>query len=285
MANLIFGCGFLGMRVARAWRRTGATVFAVTRQPQPAAEWDELGIHPVIGDLTDSISLPDLGPLDTVLFAVGYDRSSGRTIEEVYVHGLANALQALPDSVQRLIYISSTGVFGQSAGEWVDEDSPCQPARAGGRACLAAERLLQSHPLAPRSVILRLAGLYGPGRVPKLADLRRGRPLAVPSTGFLNLIHVEDAARIVLAAEQRAVPPCCYVVADGHPVSRREFYHEAARLFGTPPPQFYEPSADSTAAERAATSKRLRTTRVEQDLGVQLLYPTYREGLRSLAEG
>ena len=183
-----------------------------------AAEWDELGIHPVIGDLTDSISLPDLGPLDTVLFAVGYDRSSGRTIEEVYVHGLANALQALPDSVQRLIYISSTGVFGQSAGEWVDENSPCQPARAGGRACLAAERLLQSHPLAPRSVILRLAGLYGPGRVPKLADLRRGRPLAVPSSGFLNLIHVEDAARIVLAAEQRAVPPCCYVVADGQPV-------------------------------------------------------------------
>lgn len=282
MAKLIFGCGFLGTRVARAWRQAGAQVFAMTRRSPPPVAWNEWGIHPVFGDLTDAIRLPELRSLDTVLFAVGYDRSAGRTIEEVYVHGLANALQALPDSVPRLIYISSTGVYGQSDGEWVDEDSPCQPARAGGRACLAAERLLQSDRLGSRSVILRLAGLYGPGRVPKLDDLRDGRPLAVPSSGLLNLIHVEDAARIVLAAEHRAVPPCCYVVADGHAVARREFYQEAARLFGTPPPQFSEPPLDSPAAARAATSKRLRTARVERDLNVPLLYPSYREGLRSL---
>lgn len=282
MAKLVFGCGYLGQRVAMLWKRAGHEVFAVTRSLRRAEELNAMGIRPVVGDLTDGIVLPEISPVDSVLFAVGYDQSAERTIHEVYVHGLHNALNALPDSLQRFIYISSTGVYGQTAGELVDEESPCDPSRAGGIACLAAERLLGEHRLSSRGIVLRLAGLYGPGRIPKLDSLRAGTTLAVSSSGYLNLIHIDDAARIVLAAEAQAPLPSCYVVSDGCPVKRRDFYEEAARLVGSLPPLFEEPAAGTSAYARAASSKRVVTTRLQRELAVPLQYPTYREGLASI---
>jgi nucleoside-diphosphate-sugar epimerase len=282
MAKLVCGCGYLGKRVALLWKQAGHEVFAVTRSSRRADELMQVGIRPVVGDLTDGIVLPEPASLDTVLFAVGYDQSADRTIHEVYVHGLRSALNALPDSLQRFIYISSTGVYGQTAGELVDEESPCDPSRAGGIACLAAERLLSQHRLSSRGIVLRLAGLYGPGRIPKLDSLRAGASLAVSSSGYLNLIHIDDAARVVLAAEARAPLPSCYVVSDGCPAKRRDFYHEAARLLGSPPPRFEEPAAGTSAYARATSSKRLVTTRLQRDLAVTLQYPTYREGLAAI---
>lgn len=282
MAKLIFGCGYLGTRIAQAWLAVGHEVYAVTRRAPRAVEFAKQGIRPLMGDLTESLKLPAMPALDTVLFAVGYDRTTDKTIREVYVLGLRNALRALPDSVQRFIYISSTGVYGQSAGELVDEDAPCEPRRAGGRACLEAEQLLADDRLGDRSIILRCGGLYGPGRIPKLEALRAGQILTVASSGFLNLLHVDDAVRIVLAAEDRARPPCRYVVADGHPVPRREFYREAARLLDMAPPQFREPPRDAATTDRSITSKRLVTTRMRRALRIELLYPTYREGLRAI---
>ena len=186
---------------------------------------------------------PEVG---TVLWAVGYSKAptSGRgvRIHDVYVGGLANLLRALPPAVERFIYISSTGVYGQVTGGEVDEDSPCQPTREGGQACLAAEELLRESPLADRTIILRLAGLYGPGRIPRSQDLVAGLPIDAPSQGWLNLIHVEDAARIVLLAEQNAQPPKLYVVADGQPVIRGDYYRELSRLLRVPPPRFVDPA-------------------------------------------
>jgi nucleoside-diphosphate-sugar epimerase len=282
MAKLVFGCGYLGERVARQWRKAGHDVYAVTRREARARELAELGICPVIGDVTESIRLPRITSLETVLFAVARDRLADKTLREVYVQGLQNALRALPDSLPRFLYISSTGVYGQRAGEWVDEDAPCEPCREGGIACLAAERLLASDRLGSRATVLRLGGLYGPGRIPQLPALRAGKTLAVAGSGYLNLLHIDDAVRIVLAAEQHAQPPCCYVVADGHPVQRRDFYCEAARLLGLAAPRFEEPAAGSSAAARAASSKRLVTARMQRDLLSDLLYPSYREGLRSI---
>jgi nucleoside-diphosphate-sugar epimerase len=182
-------------------------------------------------------------------------------------------------SVERFIYVSSTGVYGKVTGAEVDETSPCQPTREGGRACLAAEELLWASPFAERTIILRLAGLYGPERIPRSNGLLAGLPIDAPSTGWLNLIHVEDAARIVVLAVQKAQPPKLYVVSDGNPVIRGDYYGELARLLGAPPPRFVEPRADSPAQQRASSDKRVNPRRLFADLSPALLYPSYREGL------
>jgi nucleoside-diphosphate-sugar epimerase len=284
MAKLIFGCGYLGLPVARLWRQTGDEVLAVTRSAEKGASLAREGIDPIVADWTREAAL-DLGrlpPIDTVLFAVGYERGSAAPIEEVYAGGLARALAALPAEVKQFIYISTTGVYGDAAGEWVDEETPCLPTRAGGKASLAAEELLQRSPFAERSIVLRLAGLYGPGRIPRADALLAGEPIDAPQGGFLNLIHVEDAAAIVLLAEEKAPLPRTYVVSDGQPVVRAEYYAELARLLDAPPPRFVPADPGSAAAQRAAGDKRVSNRRLLTELSPSLKYPSYREGLSAI---
>lgn len=284
MAKLIFGCGYLGRHVAQLWRSAGNDVLVVTRSDSKASALRALGLRAQVGDITDGDRFPEIADVETALFAVGYDRASQKSIHEVFVNGLRNALAVLPRSIRRLIYISSTGVYGQNRGEWLDEDSPTQPIRRGGRACQAAEQLLRSHPLGQQAIVLRLAGLYGPGRLPKLAAIQEGRALDVPEEGYLNLIHVDDAAGTILAAEAKAVPPCTYVVCDGQPVLRREFYRELARRLKCPLPEFRVPSPSAASAQRAISNKRLRNRKMLDDLGAVLQYPSYKEGLAALVE-
>jgi nucleoside-diphosphate-sugar epimerase len=284
MAKLVFGCGYLGLRIAKLWRQAGEEVFAVTRSAGKAENLAAAGLTPLVADISQPNTLAPIAQLsgiDTVLFAVGFDRRSGQTITEVYVDGLAQVLRVLP-AVSRLIYISSTGVYGQVAGDQVDENSPCQPTREGGQACLAAEQLLRQSNLADRTIILRLAGIYGPDRIPRAQELKAGAAIAAPAHGFLNLIHVDDAARIVLLAEEHATAPELYCVSDGQPVQRAEYYSELARLVGAPPPQFIDPPSDSPAAQRAGSDKRISNALLRQNLAPNLLYPSYREGLRAI---
>jgi nucleoside-diphosphate-sugar epimerase len=282
MAKLIFGCGYLGRRVAEQWRAAGDTVFAVSRSESRAAGLAAAGIVPIVGNLLGEAQIPVPQGVRTVLFALGYDRTSMSSIHDVYVRGLAQAIRSLPESVDRFIYISSTGVYGHVGGDEVDEHSPCNPTREGGKACLAAEQLLQGSRFASSAIILRLAGLYGPGRIPRSADLLAGRPIDAPARGWLNLIHVDDAARIVLLAEEHALPPRTYVVSDGHPVQRADYYGELARLLHAPAPAFVAPPADSPAAKRATSDKRINPRTLFNDLQPKLLYPDYRAGLAAI---
>jgi nucleoside-diphosphate-sugar epimerase len=282
MAKLIFGCGYLGSRVARLWIEAGEQVFVVTRSGERAALLAQQGYTPIVADVLRPASLRGLPAAESVLFAVSHDRQSGASIQEVYVGGLQNVVAALSAPPNKFIYVSSTGVYAQSNGEWVDEDSPCEPERESARACLAAEQTLFSSPIGIRAVILRMAGLYGPGRIPNVADIRAGRAIAAPQNGFLNLIHLDDAARAVVAADRLARAPRTYVVSDGSPVERSAYYQELARLVGAPPPQFVAPSVDSPAAGRASTSKRARNSRMLAELGIRLDYPSYREGLAAI---
>jgi nucleoside-diphosphate-sugar epimerase len=284
MTKLVFGCGYLGLRVAKLWLQAGETVYAVTRSSHRALELQTIGLKPLVADITNPPSMTKIPEVRTVLFAVGYDRSSADSIHRVYVDGLANALAALPPQVERFIYVSSTGVYGQSNGNWVDEDSPCNPVRAGGVACLDAERTLTTHPLGQRSIILRMAGIYGPGRIPRRKDLQAGRPIAAPSEGYLNLIHVDDAARAVLAAERCSPIPALYCIADGQPVPRHQYYDQLAQLIHAPRPAFTTPAAGSPAMERAGSSKRISSRRFAVELDFQLLYPTYCEGLAAIVQ-
>jgi nucleoside-diphosphate-sugar epimerase len=265
--HLIIGCGYLGRVVARLWLAEGHQVFALTRSH--ADELRSLGVEPILGDVTHAASLP-LPPADTVLYAIGLDRSSGRSMREVYLGGLANVLDTMP-SPRRFVYVSSTSVYGQTGGEWVDEDSPTEPPEGNGRIVLECEALLRRR--LPVAIILRLAGIYGPGRLIKRAAVEKGEPLATDPDKRINLIHVEDGARVVLAAAERGRPGATYNVADGNPVTRREFYGELAKLLGAPAPRFLPPSADRT--DRRISNRRLRA-----ELGVDLFYPDYRAGLR-----
>ena len=282
MAKLIIGCGYVGFRVARRWQARGDQVFALTRKPARVAEFERVGIVPVLGDVANPLTLPPLPHLDTVLFAVGFDRSAPHSIEDIYVAGLGRALAVLPANVGRLIYISSTGVYGQSGGAWVDEDSVCQPQRVGGKAVLAAEQRLARHALGARSVVLRAAGIYGPGRIPKLNDVKQGKPVAADGDAFLNLVHVDDLVEAVLAAERLEKLPARYVVGDGVPVRRADFYGEVARQLGAPPPRFVAAEPHSASALRETSSKRVRNTRMLAELMPALRYPSYREGLANI---
>jgi nucleoside-diphosphate-sugar epimerase len=282
MSKLIVGCGYLGSRVARRWRAAGHEVFVVTRDAGHARRFSEQGYRPIVADVLKPESLAALPAADSVLYAVGYDRAAGVSMHDVYVGGLQSLLDALPGEPAKIIYISSTGVYGQSQGETVDEESATEPTRDGGRACLAAERTLAAHRFGPRGVVLRMAGLYGPGRIPLAGEIRAGRPIAAPRGGALNLIHVDDAAAAALAADERAVPPRTYLVSDGNPVERGRYYEEVARLLGAPLPTFAPVPADAPAAARAGSDKRINNARLLGELGVRLAYPSYREGLAAI---
>jgi nucleoside-diphosphate-sugar epimerase len=279
--KLLFGYGYLGSRVATLWRDAGNDVTVVTRSADKADQLAHDGFSAIVADVTNPATLANLPVSETVLFAVGFDRGGSQSIHDVYAWGVANVLAALPPATGRLIYISTTGVYGDPAGEWIDEQTPPDPQRPGGAASLATELAITEHPLGDNAVVLRLAGIYGPGRVPFLDALKNGVPIAAPQHGHLNLIHVDDAATSVLAAE-RADADGVYCVSDGQPAVRGDFYREVARLIGAAEPTFIEPHANSPRAARAASDKRIRNDRMLSQLRVGLRYPSFREGLSAI---
>jgi nucleoside-diphosphate-sugar epimerase len=283
VTKLVVGAGYLGARVAAYWQRHGARVRVTTRNAARAESLASEGFDAHVLDVTRPQTLVSLPPVDTVLYCVAYDPRGDVGREEVAVGGLNNLLDAVPRITDRLIYISTTGVYGQHDDEWVDERSATNPSRAGGQCHLAAEQLLQGHRWAARSVVLRMAGIYGPGRIPYLDLLRAGHPLPVDPTGFLNLIHVDDAVQVI-AASERATLPNVFVVSDGAPVQRREYYREVARWVGCEP-KFCEPDPASAQAQRAQASKRIRADKLQTELRVALKYPSYREGLAAILGG
>ncbi len=274
---LIVGCGYLGRRLAERWRAQGRRVLATTRNPARADEFRAADIEPIVCDVTEPAGLAALPAVETVAHCVGLDRSSGRSMREVYVDGLRNLLDRLP-APHRLLYVSSTSVYGQGGGEEVDESAPTEPVEESGRTVLEAEGVLRT--ACPRAVVLRFAGIYGPGRLLRERAVRAGEPLVANEERWLNLIHVDDGASAVLAAEQRGLPGAVYNVSDGRPVRRRDFYARLAQLLGAPPPRFVtpEPGAEPPheLADRRVVSRRLR-----EELGVVLQFAGYEEGLRA----
>lgn len=277
----VFGCGFLGFRVAKQLVEQGWRVGTVTRSPEKAENFRRCGIDTLVGDWLDTRLCARVWPASRVLFAVGYDPRSRYSRHEVYVEGLKNVLPYV-HADSDVVYISTTGVFHQSGHQWVDERSPAKPRREGGQAHLRAEKRLRFHraKVAGRTTVLRLAGIYGPGRIPNVAAIAREEPLSVDPESYLNLIHVDDAARCVMAAWQAEQVLGLYVVADGHPVRRGDYYAEVARLAGAAPPRFAD-TAGGPASKRAEGSKRVWTRAMQRDLLPRCAFPSYWEGLRA----
>ncbi len=274
MDMLVIGCGYLGTRVAARWRARGHRVFATTRGR--AGELRGLGVEPVVCDVVRGAGLDGLPRADAVAYCVGFDRGAGLTMREVYVGGLANVLDRLPEP-GRFVYVSSTGVYGQCGGSEVDENAPTEPAEESGRVVLEAEGLLRRR--VPGAVVLRFAGIYGPGRLIRRQAVEAGEPLVGDPEKWLNLIHVEDGAAAVEAAAERAVPGATYNVCDDRPVRRQEFYAALARLLGAPEPRFVPPAPGAPPPPHERANRRIRNRRLRAELGVALRYPSYAEGL------
>jgi len=280
--KLIFGCGYLGTRVAKRWIAQGDTVYAVTRSEHRAAELRGHGIEPIVANLNQG-PIADLPDVDSVLYSVGFDGTGDESVHEVFAEGLQTALDSLTSTPGRVIYTSTIGVYAQNDGSWVDENSTCEPTREGGKAALAAETILADHPRGENRVTLRLAGLYGPGRVPYQQLIRDGKPVPAAEHGHLNLIHVDDAAAVVVACESGGTnPPRLYVVADGTPTTRRDYYTDVARLLKSPVPTFIEPASDTHRGDRASSDKRVFCDRMLKELNLSVQFPSYQHGLLSI---
>lgn len=300
---LVVGAGYLGKQVAKIATQQGAKVYSTTRQINRMESLSKAGFHPVRYDWTDqstfgNLPLGRLSAAARVVVSVSYDTQSRLSRYESQFGGLQNLLRILPLDA-RICYISTTGVYHQTDGRWVDETSPTHPIRLGGRVHLQAEQLLHSARPYSAWTVLRLAGIYGPGRVPRVADVIAGRPIESAENGFLNLIHVTDAARSIIAAwklmanvsasQPVGMQSRLYVVGDNAPVLRGDFYREIARQCHVAPPRFapldrstpgqsdLDPSV--SARIRSDSSKRVWNRKLRRDLLPLLNFPDYRCGL------
>lgn len=281
MRRLIIGCGYLGRRVAARWVAGGDEVFALTRSEQNAATLREQNISSIVGDVTDSATLKSLPECDTVLHAVGFDRTASATKREVYVDGLSNVLDRMAGRCRRFVQISSTSVYGQQDGEWVDEDAPAESSTESGEICIAAERLVLDQFSGDQSqgqgTVLRLSGIYGPDRLLSRIDaLKNAQPLPGPEDGWLNLIHVDDAVEVVAACAVAKSLDAVYLVSDDRPIIRGEYYRLLAKLVGAPDPIF---DPDAVARHSRGINKRCRNHKLREELGVQIQYPDIESGL------
>ncbi len=278
---LIVGCGFVGLELAKQLREAGnSQVFALTRSRERGPSLQQSGIEPIVGHWLDPSTLAALPafdvPFDVVLVSVPHREDGGLGVQ-THVTGLKNLLNALPDGGYKLIYLSTTGVYGDAHDE-VDETTATQPTRIGPQIAVAAEDWLRNQLAAPQLTIVRLAGIYGPGRIPLAEKLKSGEVLQVPQAGWLNLIHVSDIAAMLHRAFEATLTESLYVFSDGNPVARMEFYHHLAALCGVENPKFAEPDPGTSRSQRAG-KKRVNPHRLIAELQLQLQFPSYREGL------
>jgi nucleoside-diphosphate-sugar epimerase len=276
MHLLIVGCGYLGQRVAARARNDGHRVTALTRSPEKARSLRESGIEPIIGDVLDPDTVAALPAADVLLIALTHDSNSLVSKRALLVDGVVNLVRQLRSRVEHVIYISSTSVYGQSDGSWVDELSPTVPTTEGGQFTLEAERTLQEicHATGTmcRLTTLRLAGIYGPRRlIARIDQLRSGAPVSGSPEAWLNLVHVDDAAACIHAATACRHTGGLILICDDRPLTRREFYAAVAKEVGAPPPIF---DPDSTAGRRTCgLNKRCRNHRMHTELRIKLQFP------------
>jgi nucleoside-diphosphate-sugar epimerase len=280
MDKLIVGCGYLGRHVAARWLARGHTVCALTRGRD--AELAALGIRPIRGDVRELLDAFELPPAETVLYSVAPGRSEEQAPKDVWIVGLIHVLAALREWPirPRLLFTSSTSVYGQIDGEEVDETSPTHPQEEAGKVLLQAEEFLGRE--WPDAIVLRFAGIYGPGRLLRSQTIQGGRTIIADPDKWLNLIHVEDGANAVLAAEAHGRPGATYNISDGHPVRRRDFYTRMADVLGAPPPRFVLPCPDALPPHES-TNRRIRNRRMLDELKVEFRYPNYEHGLPASA--
>ena len=274
MANiLIAGCGDLGNSLARLLLADGHTVWGLRRTLSALAD----GVQGIALDVTQAAPWPLPTNLDYVFYtAAAGGRSDPTRYQAVYVQGLRNLLASLQQqrqTVQRVFFSSSTSVYGQNAGQWVDEDSPAAGTELGSQALQAAEQLLLNGPYP--ATVLRLGGIYGPGRVWLIEHARRGAQCPLEPPQWTNRIHRDDAARALQHLMYLAQPQSVYIGVDDQPTPMYEVLSWLAEQLHAPAPQ-PGPAPDPRRQNKRCSNRRLRES------GFVLRYPSYREGYREM---
>lgn len=272
---LLAGCGDLGMRVAQRLLARGDAVWALRRRPLPQRGHDIVWVR---GDLTRPDSLGQLpGGITRLVYLPTPDRRDEAAYRAVFVDGLRHLLAALDGQrLRRLLFVSSSAVYGDHGGEWVDETTPPAPPGFDGRLLLQAEQWLAVQ--SPSSVVLRLAGLYGPGRLQWFERLRNGQakvPRVQPH--WANRIHVDDAAAAIVHLLNLPEARSLYLGVDDTPLPLDVLYDHLSGLLGVPP------AADGPSPAGVG-SKRLGNARLRQS-GFSPRWPDARQGYAALLDG
>jgi len=281
---LIAGCGYVGCRLAEFLVDEGRTVYGLKRDPSTVPD----GVQGVAADVTDPDTLRALPPdLDGVVYAVSPSGRSEEAYRAAYVEGLENVLRATSaaKAPPRIILVSSTGVFGQQDGRWVDEESDPEPADATGRILLegegvaggAAARGVAGRGVAGRGVVLRLGGIYGPGRDRTVRRVLDGEAGCPPPDRYGNRIHRDDAARAIRHLLELEDPHSVYIGVDRDPAPLRDVYRWIAERGGVSDPCAGARDESWEASGRRGSNKRCSSERLIAS-GFTFVYPTFREG-------
>jgi len=274
---LSFGHGYSAQALARLLVPLGWTIFGTTRSEDKMEMLRATGVTPLLfGSREVSAALSDA---THILMSAGPSDAG----DPVLLHMQAEIAEAAP----RLAwagYLSTTGVYGDHQGAWVDETTPLTPSTRRGQWRKSAEEAWQTIEGLPLH-IFRLAGIYGPGRGP-FAKVRNGTARRIiKKDQVFSRIHVDDIALVLQASISRPNPGSAYNLCDNDPAPPEDVIAYAAELLGVPvPPAIPFDEADMTPMARSfyAESKRVRNDRIQEELGVRLRYPDYRSGLTAL---
>lgn len=280
-----FGLGYTGMAVARRFGAGGWRVAGTCRTAEKAARLSEAGIeaHVFTGNEAMAGAGEALAGTTHLLASI----APGEGGDPALVHHGAD-IEALAGTLERIVYLSTTAVYGDHGGAWIDEETALDPASARAWLRVEAERAWTA--LGDRIGIpvdiLRLSGIYGPGRS-QIGRLERGTAKRIVKPGqVFNRIHIDDIVQVVERVVAAGLVGAVYNVADDEPAPPQDAIVHAARLLGIePPPAVAFEDADMTEMERSfySEAKRVANDRIKQRLGVVLFYPTYREGLAAIA--
>lgn len=274
---LSFGHGYSARALSRILLPLDWRIIGTTRSDDKAGHLMNEGVEPRIWPGANMV--PALDTATHLLISAAPDDGGDPVLADLHDEIAARAGQ-----FEWVGYLSTTGVYGDHAGGWVDETTPLTPSTKRGQARVTAEAAWAAIPDLPLH-IFRLAGIYGPGRGP-FAKVRQGTAKRIIKQGqVFSRTHVADIARVLAASIARPNPGAAYNVCDDDPAPPQDVIAYAAELLGLPiPPAVDFATADMSPMARSfyAESKKVRNDRIKDELGVDLLYPDYRSGLKSL---
>lgn len=271
MRLLIAGCGYVGSALAAELVADGHEVWGLRRRFADAPE----GVRTIEADLSlrqDLARLP--GAVEAVFYLVSPGGSDDALYRKAYVEGMTNLLAALDaagESPRRIFFASSTAVYAQSGGEWVDETSATEPTHFSGKRLLEAERQLLDSPFA--ASVIRFGGIYGPRRT-RLVDRVRTGGAQYHAEQYSNRIHRDDCVGVLRHMLGLASPAPVYLGVDSDPTDEKTLYEWIAGATGAPTPL---PAPRGAAPSGRRGNKRCRNTLLLES-GYELRYPTFRHG-------